>query len=88
MSVYVDNMRAPFGRLVLCHMVADTSAELLAMADRISVARRWIQHAGTPREHFDICLSKRALAVQAGAVEIDVRETAAIVRRKREAPAR
>jgi hypothetical protein len=88
MTVYVDNMRAPFGRLIMCHMVADTSAELLAMADRIGVARRWIQHAGKPQEHFDICLSKRALALQAGAREIDMRETAALVRRKRESAAR
>ena len=54
----------------MCHMVADSRAELDAMADRIGVARRWIQKAGTPREHYDICLSKRALAVQAGAIEI------------------
>ncbi len=70
MSVYVDDMRAPFGRLVMCHMVADSTEELLAMADRIGVARRWLQDAGTWKEHFDIALSKRALAVQHGAVEI------------------
>lgn len=84
MSVYVDDMRAPFGRMTMCHMFADTPAELLAMADRIGVARRWIQHAGTRREHFDICLSKRALAVKYGAQEITAREW---VQRGRTAPA-
>lgn len=83
MTVYVDNMRAPFGRLVMCHMLADSTDELLAMADRIGVQRKWLQHAGTVREHFDICLSKRALAVAAGAQEIDVRDAARIVRAKR-----
>src|SRR4051812_37876272 len=73
MSVYVDDMRAPFGRMVMCHMVADSTAELLTMADRIGVARRWLQHAGTPKEHFDIALSKRAAAVRAGAIEVDWR---------------
>lgn len=76
MSVYVDDMRAPFGRLIMCHMIADSTKELLAMADRIGVARKWIQKEGTPREHFDIALSKRALAVKAGAIEITWAETA------------
>lgn len=74
MTVYVDDMRAKFGRMVMCHMLADTEAELHAMADKIGVARRWYQvKASAP--HYDIALSKRALAVQAGAVEITWRET-------------
>lgn len=72
--VYVDNMRAPFGRQIMCHMVADTTHELLHMAATIGVQSKWIQEAGTSREHFDICLSKRALAVAAGAKEITMME--------------
>jgi hypothetical protein len=79
-SVYVDDMRAPFGRMVMCHMLADSTEELNAMADRIGVARRWIQSAGTHREHYDVCKEKRALAVQHGAIEIDVRELAVKLR--------
>lgn len=74
MTVYVDNMRHPYGRMIMCHMIADTTDELLAMADTIGVARKWLQHGGTYREHFDICKSKRTLAVKAGAVEITWRE--------------
>lgn len=74
MSVYVDDMRAPFGRLVLCHMVADTLDELNAMADRIGVARKWIQHADDPiAVHYDIALSKRVLAIAAGAQDVSMR---------------
>lgn len=84
MTVYVDDMNAPFGRMTMCHMFADSTEELLAMADKIGVQRKWIQKAGTIREHFDICLSKRARAVGMGAVEIsypsDVAEL--ITRRK------
>lgn len=65
MSVYVDDMRARYGRMVMCHMIADTEAELHAMADRIGVARRWYQG-----DHYDICLAKRGLAVAAGAIEL------------------
>jgi hypothetical protein len=83
MPVYVDNMAASYGRMKMCHMVADTSDELLTMADKIGVARRWLQKAGTAQEHFDICLAKRAAAVRSGAIEIDMRETAMLVRRKR-----
>jgi hypothetical protein len=38
--VYVDNMNAHFGDMIMCHMVADSNDELLAMADRIGVKRR------------------------------------------------
>ena len=82
MSVYVDDMRARFGRMVMCHMLADSTEELLTMADRIGVSRRWLQHAGTPKEHFDIALSKRALAVEAGAIEITWRDTGRMLGRK------
>lgn len=65
MSVYVDDMRAPIGRMVMCHMIADDESELHAMADRIGVARRWYQG-----DHYDISMGKRVLAVKAGAIEV------------------
>lgn len=68
--VYVDDMKAGFGRMIMCHMIADSTEELLAMVDHIGVPRKWIQNAGTYREHFDICHAKRALAVEHGAQEI------------------
>lgn len=79
MSVYVDNMRAAFGRMVMCHMWADTRDELFEMADRIGIARKWFQRPTSVNlpgmnaswEHFDIAMSKRALAVKAGAIETD-----------------
>ena len=71
MTVYIDDMNAKYGRMTMCHMFADTTAELLEMADRIGVQRKWLQHPGTIREHFDICLSKKAKAIQCGASEIE-----------------
>lgn len=73
MAVYVDPAVWPFGRMIMCHMIADTHAELIDMARRIGVASRWIQHAGdVRREHFDICKSKRVKAVAFGAIEIEM----------------
>jgi len=72
MTVYVDDVRHRFGRMVMCHMWADSLDELLAMADRIGVARKWLQQP--PKAswvHFDIALSKKALAIGAGAVLTD-----------------
>ena len=83
MPVYVDDMRAPFGRLIMCHMRADTHAELVAMADAIGVARKWIQFPGTWKEHYDICLSKRAKAVTLGAIEITQRQMGMMRREQR-----
>lgn len=85
MAVYVDNMQASFGRMKMCHMMADTTEELLAMADLIGVDRKWIQHPGRYSEHFDIAMSKRALAVEAGAIEVDRRRLGEIMRTRREA---
>ena len=84
MSVYVDNMRATFGRMIMCHMIADTTEELYAMVDKIGVARAWIQWKDTPKEHFDIALSKKKLAIEAGAIEVTSKQLVEIMRRKRE----
>lgn len=74
MSVYVDPAVHRFGRMVMCHLMADTPEELRAMADRIGIDQRWIQHPGEWHEHFDVCKSKRALAVAAGAIEVTSRQ--------------
>lgn len=76
MTVYVDDMRAPYRRMIMCHMIADTRAELDNMAAKIGVSIRWRQSSGNHGEHYDICLSKRALAVRYGAIEISTRELA------------
>lgn len=83
MTVYVDDMAAAYGRMKMCHMLADTDEELHAMADRIGVQRKW--HQAPPRHdsHYDIALSKRALAVAAGAVQITWRQASAMTMRRR-----
>jgi hypothetical protein len=83
MSVYVDPAVYRYGRMLMCHMMADAGAELVAMADRIGVDRKWLQNPGDANEHFDVCKSKRALAVKAGAIEVTSRELVKVVRARR-----
>ena len=85
MTVYVDNMHAKFGRMIMCHMIADTTLELYEMADMIGVARKWIQDAGTTREHFDIALTKKAKAISHGAKLIDAKELGRILHERNKA---
>lgn len=82
MAVYVDNFyitgAGNFGRMKMSHMIADTRKELLDMCDKIGVQKKWIQDFDTPREHFDIAMAKRKLAIENGAIEINFRELAAM----------
>lgn len=85
MAVYVDDMFAQYGRMKMCHMIADTRDELLEMVRQIGVNPKWIQAKDTPREHFDVCASKRLKAIECGAVAITWAELGemTLARRKR-----
>lgn len=65
----------------MCHMTADTTEELLEMVDKIGVQRKWLQHPGEWKEHFDISLGKKALAIQHGAIAIEWGDCPATKRR-------
>jgi hypothetical protein len=82
MSVYVDKAQNPYGRMKMCHMLADTLDELHAMADAIGVQRRWFQD-DKDHPHYDIAQSKRALAIQHGSIEIDNRQLVELIRKWR-----
>lgn len=79
MSVYVDSARIPYGRMLMSHMIADTSEELVAMAKAIGVNPKWIQHPGTHKEHFDVCDSRREKALELGAIAFSWKDYAAAI---------
>lgn len=80
MAVYVDNEQNQFGRMIMCHMIADTVAELHDFAKRIGLKREWFQPRSRP--HYDLSRSRRILALQAGAREVTRKELVAIMQRQ------
>ena len=83
MSVYIDKMNAKYGRMIMCHMLADTEEELYAMAEKIGVNKKWVQYPGTYKMHFDICLAKKEKALTLGAVEISQKELKQLLKKKK-----
>lgn len=79
MAVYVDGAENQFGRMKMCHMVADTVAELHEMADKIGMRREWFQPYSSP--HYDLSKTRRAAAVKLGAIEVDRRSIVAVLKR-------
>lgn len=78
MTVYVDDMEAPFGRMKMCHLLADTDEELHEMAEKIGVARKWHQAPPKHDSHYDIAKTKKALALEHGAVAITWKQAGAM----------
>jgi hypothetical protein len=81
MPVYIDDMYryriGQFRGMQMSHLIADTDAELHAMAERIGMKRQWFQG-----DHYDVPLAKRELAVAAGAIEVRYRQAGAMRRRR------
>jgi len=69
MTVYVDKPIHKYRRMIMCHMMADSIEELHEMADKIGINRKWFQPKSSP--HYDVCTSKRKLAIMNGAEEAD-----------------
>lgn len=84
MAVYVDTARNQFGRMIMCHMLADSIAELHEAARMTGMLRIWYQPVNHP--HYDLNLARRAIAVRNGAIEVDRRGIVSIKRRLRADP--
>lgn len=83
MTVYIDKMNIPYGRMIMCHMLADSRKELDDIAHKIGLNKKWIQYPGTYKEHYDICLQYKNKALEAGAIEISRKQVALILKKKR-----
>ena len=69
MTVYVDDAVHPWRERRWAHLMADTLAELHAMAGRLGLPRRAFQNK-TSGAHYDVDTDLRARAIALGAVAI------------------
>jgi hypothetical protein len=86
MACYVDTVReypdAGLRHTRFCHLLADSRAELHAMADTLAIPRRYFQDHPW-RWHHDLPEPLRARAVELGAREITLPEVGALLKRRR-----
>lgn len=80
MTVYVDQAiyKKPNGRVLYCHMIADTLVELHEFAAKINLSSSWF-HSGRFK-HYDLNPTSRAAAIEAGAVEITSKEMVTLLK--------
>lgn len=74
MTVYVDDSKLSYGRMIMSHMIADSRRELVEMLRKCDLDPIHIQLKNTRREHYDVSQEKRSLAVRHGTKEITTRE--------------
>ena len=82
MPLYVDHARLPYRRMLMSHLLADTSEELKQAEKLLGLPTNSVQHLGTPKEHLDISESKRAIAINMGAIEVTSKHLILLIRKK------
>jgi uncharacterized protein DUF4031 len=85
-ACYVDALReypeAGLRFTRFCHLLADTRAELHAMADALGMPHQYFQDHPW-RWHHDLPEPLRARAVELGAQELTLHEVGALLRRRK-----
>ncbi len=77
MSVYIDDALIKYKRFLMSHMMADANEELDDFAVSIGCKLKW-KHG----DHFDVCQSKKRLAISKGAIPVTAFDLV-MLRRKR-----
>jgi hypothetical protein len=82
MAVYVDKLvNYGWRHGPSCHLIADSVEELIEFAVSMGMRPEWYQPKSSP--HFDLTAEGRAIAVSAGAIELDNRALVAKLRELR-----
>lgn len=86
MTIYVDDMNQPYGRMIMSHMFCHPVSaveELRQMADALGLNRKWFQHKKAEFPHYDVSFGFKQKAIKLGAVSITTREMVKIVQDRR-----
>jgi len=78
--VYVGRRRYKLGNMWMSHMVADNLNELHEMARSIGVDRKHFQDKPA-KPHYDVCRSRKELAISFGAKLVDDREIIVLLKK-------
>ena len=86
MSAYVDTLskcekRLGWRHTSSCHLIADTTDELMRFATSIGCKVEWAKTSRKGVLHFDLSPKMRELAAAKGAKEINRHQLAAMLRR-------
>lgn len=71
--IYVGDIEYPFRDMLMSHMAAPNIEALHKFAEKLGLKRKWFQDSDT-FPHYDICKSKKKLAIKLGAVEVSDRQ--------------
>lgn len=81
MAVYIDDMYkfklGQYRGMKMSHMIADSNKELHDMAKKIGINSKWFQG-----NHYDVCFQKRKLAIELGAIEVNMKELVRILKNR------
>jgi len=88
-ACYVDTVRSYPGKTLryteFCHLLADTRAELHAMADALGIPQRFFQDHPW-RWHHDLPEQLRGRAIELGAIEVTMHDVGALLKARRAGP--
>lgn len=84
MSIYVDALfpcikNKNWRYNESCHLVGDTEEELHSFAKKLGLKRQWFQQRHK-LSHYDLNKSKRAKAVEMGAIEVSRKKIVIMLR--------
>ncbi|MEM1167530.1 MAG: DUF4031 domain-containing protein [Cyanobacteria bacterium P01_H01_bin.35] len=82
--IYVDDCKNKFHNMVMSHMTADSSEELMIFATTVlKLKPEWVQCRGTWKEHFDVSQTKRKMAIENGAIAMNRIDYIRMVKKKK-----
>ena len=71
--IFIDDVRLTYGKTKICHAVAETTDELLAVANAIDVEPHHIKGEGTRYEFLVVPWDKRKEVLKHNATEVTIR---------------